>query len=157
MYLFLFNYKCVYHCDLSTPSSEYVQSNIKSFNTFKYHVFAPMAKFQLEFFYLYFPPSSHLIYVCFFLQTLRCYNNIINRSCRCSVLQDRNIHILDGTTVENKGKIILTKIKRLIWLADTWKDCAQSTAIFVLRLKENARKSSNMKFAFLNKECQHSI
>ena len=25
-------------------------------------------------------------------------------------LQDRNIHILDGTTVENKGKSILTEI-----------------------------------------------
>ena len=25
-------------------------------------------------------------------------------------LQDRNIHILDGTTVENKGKLILTEI-----------------------------------------------
>ena len=25
-------------------------------------------------------------------------------------LQDRNIHIFDGTTVENKGKLILTKI-----------------------------------------------
>jgi hypothetical protein len=25
-------------------------------------------------------------------------------------LQDRNIHILDGTTVENKGKLILTGI-----------------------------------------------
>ena len=25
-------------------------------------------------------------------------------------LQDRNIHILDGTTVENKGKLILVKI-----------------------------------------------
>ena len=24
-------------------------------------------------------------------------------------LQDRNIHIIDGTTVENKGKLILTK------------------------------------------------
>ena len=24
--------------------------------------------------------------------------------------QDRNIHILDGTTVENKGKLILTEI-----------------------------------------------
>ena len=24
-------------------------------------------------------------------------------------LQDRNIHILDGTTVENKGKLILTE------------------------------------------------
>ena len=34
-------------------------------NTFKYHVFAPMGRFQLELIYLYFPPSSHLIYVCF--------------------------------------------------------------------------------------------
>ena len=25
-------------------------------------------------------------------------------------LQDRNIHVLDGTTVENKGKLILTEI-----------------------------------------------
>ena len=25
-------------------------------------------------------------------------------------LQDRNIHILDGTTVENKGKLILTEM-----------------------------------------------
>ena len=25
-------------------------------------------------------------------------------------LQDKNIHILDGTTVENKGKLILTEI-----------------------------------------------
>ena len=24
-------------------------------------------------------------------------------------LQDRNIHVLDGTTMENKGKLILTK------------------------------------------------
>ena len=27
-------------------------------NTFKYHVFAPMGRFQLELIYLYFPPSS---------------------------------------------------------------------------------------------------
>ena len=26
-------------------------------NTFKYHVFAPMGRFQLELIYLYFPPS----------------------------------------------------------------------------------------------------
>ena len=25
-------------------------------------------------------------------------------------LQDRNIHMMDGTTVENKGKLILTEI-----------------------------------------------
>ena len=29
-------------------------------NTFKYHVFAPMGRFQLELIYLYFPPSFHL-------------------------------------------------------------------------------------------------
>ena len=44
------------------------------FNTKKYHVFAPMGRFQLESIYLYFPPSSELA----------------------------------GTTVENKGKLILT-------------------------------------------------
>ena len=31
-------------------------------NTFKYHVFAPMGRFQLESIYLYFPPSSQLLY-----------------------------------------------------------------------------------------------
>ena len=31
-------------------------------------------------------------------------------------LQDRNIHILDGTTVENKGKLILRKITFINYL-----------------------------------------
>ena len=31
-------------------------------NTKKYHVFAPMGRFQLESIYLYFPPSSQLVY-----------------------------------------------------------------------------------------------
>ena len=31
-------------------------------------------------------------------------------------LQDRNVHILDGTTVENKGKLILT-LNKLFSLA----------------------------------------
>ena len=31
----------------------------------KYHVFAPMGRFQLESIYLYFPPSSQLVYLCF--------------------------------------------------------------------------------------------
>ena len=35
------------------------------FNTFKYHVFAPMGRFQLESIYLYFPPSSQLLHLCF--------------------------------------------------------------------------------------------
>ena len=64
-----------------------------SINITKYHVFAPMGRFQLELIYLYYPPSSHLVYLCF-----------------CPVgLQDRNINMLEGTTVENKGKLILTK------------------------------------------------
>ena len=33
--------------------------------TKKYNVFAPMGRFQLEIIYLHFPPSSHLVYVCF--------------------------------------------------------------------------------------------
>ena len=55
------------------------------FNTFKYHVFAPMGRFQLELIYLYFPPPSHLLYV------IIC------------------MYIIDGTTVENKGKLILIR------------------------------------------------
>ena len=35
------------------------------FNTKKYHVFAPMGRFQLELIYLYFPPSFHLTVGCF--------------------------------------------------------------------------------------------
>ena len=31
----------------------------------KYHVFAPMGRFQLESIYLYFTPSSQLLYICF--------------------------------------------------------------------------------------------
>ena len=37
----------------------------KNTNTKKYHVFAPMGRFQLESIYLYFPPSSQLLYLCF--------------------------------------------------------------------------------------------
>ena len=36
-----------------------------SIDTFKYHVFAPMGRFQLESIYLYFPPSFHLTVGCF--------------------------------------------------------------------------------------------
>ena len=38
---------------------------LQTINTFKYHVFAPMGRFQLESIYLYFPPSSQLLYLCF--------------------------------------------------------------------------------------------
>ena len=46
--------------------------------TFKYHVFAPMGRFQFELIYLYFLPSFHLT----------------------------DGKMLDGRTVENKGKLI---------------------------------------------------
>ena len=76
-------------------------------NTFKYHVFAPMGRFQLELIYLYFPPSSHLIYVCFCPPTVNCSSQetevtstptrpVDNVVITTKGLQDRNIHILDG-------------------------------------------------------------
>ena len=34
-------------------------------------------------------------------------------------IQDRNIHIIDGTMVENKGKLILIKILRLLNIGDS--------------------------------------
>ena len=38
-------------------------NRLPKINTFKYHVFAPMGRFQLELIYLYFPPSFHLTVV----------------------------------------------------------------------------------------------
>ena len=91
-----------------------------------------MGRFQLELIYLYFPPSSHPIYVCFcpvgLSLVLQHYQEVLwvlksllsprttptrpvdNVVIATKGLQDRNIHILDGTTVENKGKLILTEI-----------------------------------------------
>ena len=54
-------------------------------NTFKNHVFAPMGRFQLE---------------------LRSFENVV---ITMKGLQDRNNLLLDGRTVENKGKLILTE------------------------------------------------
>ena len=75
-----------------------------------------MGRFQLELIYLYFPPSSHLVYLCFCpglgqetevtSTPTRPVDNVITTK----GLQDRNINILDGMTVENKGKLILTEI-----------------------------------------------
>ena len=43
-------------------------------DTKKYHVFAPMGRFQLESIYLYFPPSSQLVlYWCVLLFRFRNY------------------------------------------------------------------------------------
>ena len=50
---------------LSTLIIRFFYLGVLLMNTFKYHIFEPMGRFQLELIYLYFPPSSHLIYVCF--------------------------------------------------------------------------------------------
>ena len=88
-------------CSLSSISSifmlalpvcnhqQFLLSQQLYFNTFKYHVFAPMGRFQLESIYLYFPPSSPSCYI-------------------CGSVQDRTTNITAGMTVENKGKLILT-------------------------------------------------
>ena len=61
-----------------------------------------MGRFQLELIYLYFPPSSHLTST-----PTRPVDNVV---ITMKGLQDRNIHILDGTTVENKAKLIITEV-----------------------------------------------
>ena len=90
--------------------------NTKVRNTFKYHVFAPMGisvRINLPFFSTVVPSI-----ICMFLScpsqetevtstpTRPVYNVVITTK----GLQDRNIHIIDETTVKNKGKLILTEI-----------------------------------------------
>ena len=78
-----------------------------------------MGRFQLESIYLYFPPSSQLVYLCFCPVGLslllsevtstptRPVDNVVIAT---KGLQDRKTNIIAGTTVENKGKLILTRI-----------------------------------------------
>jgi hypothetical protein len=76
-------------------------------NTFKYHAFTPMGRFQLELIYLYFPQSVNN---CPSQETevtstpTRPIDNVVITT---KGLRGRNIHIIDGTTVESKGKLIL--------------------------------------------------
>ena len=83
-------------------------------HTFKYHVFAPMGRFQLELIYLYSPSSFHLTVGCFCpvglslsqeteVTSIRPVENVTTTK----GLQDRNNLLLDERTVENKGKLIL--------------------------------------------------
>ena len=92
---------------------------------------APMGRFQLEliYYFTYFSPLSHPMVV-----FLSCRPFAVNTAFSTGLvgvkvsststptrpvenivlttkgLQDRNIHIFDGRTVENKGKLILTEI-----------------------------------------------
>ena len=74
---------------------------------------ATMGRFQLELIYCLplFPPTSHLIYVCFCLSQETEVTSTPTRPIKNVVittkgLQDKNIHILGGTTMKNKGKPI---------------------------------------------------
>jgi hypothetical protein len=99
-------------------------------NTFKYHVTCTDGKISVRInllFYLYFPPSFHLTVVFFCpvglllliqhfqqvlwvlklllspAQAMRPVENVVLTT---KGLQDRKIKLLDGVTVENKGKTI---------------------------------------------------
>jgi len=108
-------------------NSEYPECghyNVKyiSTNTFKYHVFAPMGRFQLKLIYLYFPLSLNLTVGCFCseqLTTVNCPSQetevtstptrpVENIVITTKGLHERNKLLLDRRTVENKGKLILT-------------------------------------------------
>ena len=59
-------YKCSKQPNFSENHFNDENVNVKKGHIYtKKYVFAPMGRFQLELIYLYFPPSSHLIYVCF--------------------------------------------------------------------------------------------
>ena len=55
-----FKNEIIFHSKGGSPSTV-----LNITDTFKYHVFAPMGRFQLELICLYFPPSFHLIVGCF--------------------------------------------------------------------------------------------
>ena len=66
---------------------------------------------RINLFYLYFPPSFHPTVLCFCpvgLSLLTTFSTglvgVKNIVLTTKVLQDRNIKLLGGTTVENKGK-----------------------------------------------------
>ena len=60
-----------------------------------------MGRFQLESIYLYFPPSL------LSSTPTRPVDNVVIAT---KGLQDRNTNIIAGTTVENKGKLILNDV-----------------------------------------------
>ena len=89
----IYTYTCVCVCVCVMKTFKYLDSLLTILLNIMF--FAPMGRFQLELIYLYLPPSSHL----------RPVDNVVITT---KGLQDKNIHILDGTTVENKGKLIVT-------------------------------------------------
>ena len=82
-------------------------------NIFKYHVFTPLSRFQLELIYLIFtifPYNSRLFLSCrpFVVVTTFSTIPVENVVITTKGLQDRNNLLLDGRMVQNKGKLILT-------------------------------------------------
>ena len=63
--------------------------------------------FHVELIYLYFSPSFHHAVVVLGIVTSIPTRPVDNVVITTKGLQERKIHILDGTTVENKGKLIL--------------------------------------------------
>ena len=74
-----------------------------------------MERFQLELIYLYFAPSSHLVYLCFCpsqeTEVTSTPTRPVDNVIATKGLQDRNINIIAGTTVENKGKLITPNVE----------------------------------------------
>ena len=68
-------------------------------NTFKYHVFTPMGRW------------SFVVITTFSTGLVGVEVTSVSWLGQLTVLQDRNNLLLDGRTVENKGKLILTTIK----------------------------------------------
>ena len=103
-----------------------------------------MGRFKLELIYLYFPPSSHLIYACF------CPVGVVITT---KGLQDRNIHILEGTMVGNKGKLILIdknyfKIQRIVlFIPRTRKNKFCVSRICPNSFQEKKKKNFGVDFA----------
>ena len=96
----------------------------RQYNTFKYHVSCTDGNISVRInllFYLYFLPSSHPTSVCFFPVGLSLLISTVNFPSQetkvtstpvenavltTKGLQERNIQMLDGMTVENKGKTV---------------------------------------------------
>ena len=77
-----------------------------NFNTKKYHVFAPMGRFQLESIYLYFPLSSQLVYT-----TVKNKGNLILSLGKPKRMWEENVRVdLKGIGVYMRNWLIRLRI-----------------------------------------------